>query len=342
MTTYIDTIPDKKNEARVETGLPNRRMNGTLERFFNHSKLSIISTFYRTWTLRDLCYHEDGFNHNKWNGLNHQTPLIVDTIDVDQPDSILDMLYKVAPCEIESILEQVDTWPNKDMYMDDYWNPYDKMKAFTWRDLMNGNPWHSSRKTARARSVLDLIPSTATAWNGKSPLEHDIVSADSYRSRLFLMLPNDLFVKFHEHSMFLPRQMSNQNMYGVHELVHWSGDEARKVLEKWTANLTAQLEKTLDEDDTHFGVYVALASHFKNLALSETTCMLATVGMATIVYVVILTIAHPAFMFKSAIYAYFALSTLLAYMSPYISLMAISLHKILEHQEIRLQKKNNS
>ena len=302
--------------------------------------MRVITTFYRTWTLRDLCYHEDGFNHNKWNRLNHQTPLVVDTIDEDQPDSLLEMLYTVAPCKIESVLEQIDTWPSSDMYTSDYEIIYDDFTPFTWRDIMIHKPWHSSsskirNRGAKMRSVLDLIPSTLTSWNGARPLEHDIVSEESYRSRLFLMLPNDLFVKFHSHSKFVPRQMSNQNMYGVHELVHWSGDEARKVIEKWTANLTRQLDATMkEEEDAHFGVYVALASQFKNLSLSETTCMLAAVGMATIVYVIILTIAHPAFMYKSAIYAYFALSTLIAFMSPYISSMVISLHKILEHQKI--------
>ena len=81
---------------------------GEIELTFRYGFLSrriavIILHNLRTWTLRDICYCEDGFNHNKFNRINKQKPLIDDGFSNQK--SSLEFLYTIMPCKIQSPLE---------------------------------------------------------------------------------------------------------------------------------------------------------------------------------------------------------------------------------------------
>ena len=288
--------------------------------------------------MRDLCYHEDGFNQNGHRPENYGVPLIQDKYQLGPRKtqwSILEFLYKVDPCKIESILECDSNWPTEDTYMSDYdIGTYSIGPFFNWLDFTNDGYTGINRNLAKIFPALDVLKDSnksCPSWNGIHALHHDIESANTYRSKIYLLVPNDLYKKFEFHSDLTPIKMERTNLYGVHELVRWSEDEARKVLEKWTAEMTEQVLRN-STTDTNTGIYASLADNMKNLPLIETTRALATIGVGTVVYMICFSIITPSNVFKSATYAYFSITIFTAYLVPYISSMLTSLHKALEHK----------
>ena len=249
--------------------------------------------------------------------------------------SILEFLYKVDPCKIDSILEVDSNWPTEDTYMSDFdIGRFTIGPFFNWLDFMKGHCTGINRNLAKVFPALDVLKDSNNSnlsWNGKHSLQHDIESAETYRSKIYLLVPSDLYTKFEFHSDLTPIKMERTNLYGVHELVRWSEDEARKVLEKWTAEMTEQVLRNSNVDK-NTGIYASLADNMKNLPLSETTQALATIGVGTVVYMIGFSIITPSNVFKSATCAYFFITIFIAYLIPYISSMLISLHKALEHK----------